>query len=77
MSEDVRTKKKSLKPGPFPAILGKGPWLELGKICGILGILFEVLNSKKTHLTWVNMCMIYSCVYESCITQMLLSLLGL
>ena len=24
--------------GPFPAILGKGPLLELGKICSILGI---------------------------------------
>ena len=30
--------------GPFPAILGKGPWLELGKICGILGYFGNVLE---------------------------------
>ena len=36
-------------PGPFPAILGKGPWLELGKICSILGNYLEVLNSKKKN----------------------------
>ena len=30
-----------VRAGPFPAILGKGPWLELGKICGILGHIFQ------------------------------------
>ena len=54
--------------GPFPAILGKGPWLELGKICDIFGNFLEVLISKKTnkHLTCARF---YSCVYERVISM--------
>ena len=33
--------------GPSPAILGKGPWLELGKNMCHLGNFLEVLNSKN------------------------------
>ena len=39
------------KTGPFPGILGKGPWLELGKkyaAFGVIwGIFLEVLTVKQ------------------------------
>ena len=41
----------------------KPPGLNLEKICGILGIFLEVLNSKKQNKK-KTMFMIYSCVYE-------------
>ena len=65
----LRKEKDGNLTGPFPAILGKGPWLELGKNLQHFGNFLEVFNSKK-HTKTFNMCMIYSCVYESYIIQM-------